>query len=115
MALTSTCRENGEIVINSGDRLTIENAADFMRLLREGLEASQNVAVELAADVEIDITGIQLFCSACKTAAAQGKTFSCRGPRPQALEAMIQACGVERHTACKQNMDSNCIWFGGAP
>ncbi len=115
MTLTSTCRENGETVINSGDRLTIENAADFMRLLREGLDASQNVSVEFEAGVEIDITGIQLLCSACKSAAAKGKTFSCNGPRPKALEDMIEVCGAGRHTACKQNMDSNCIWFGGAP
>jgi len=113
MALTSTCRENGEIIITSGDRLTIESASDFMRLLREGMEASRNVSVELEAGVEIDITAMQLFCSACKTAAAQGITFSCHGPRPPALHDMIEACGAGRHTACKQNMDSNCLWFGG--
>jgi anti-anti-sigma regulatory factor len=114
MSLTSTCRENGEIVINSGNCLTIETASEFMRFLREGLEASQTVSVELEPAVEIDLTGIQLFCSACKTAAAQGKTFSYHGPRPQALEDMIEACGAQRHAACKQNMDSNCLWFGGA-
>jgi len=113
MALTSTCRENGDIVINSGDRLTIENAADFIRLLSEGLETSENVSVEFEPGVEIDITGFQLFCSACKTASARGKLFSCLGPRPLTLENMIEACGAGRHRACKQNMDSTCTWFGG--
>jgi len=112
MTLTSTCRENGQIVISSGDRITIESAADFARLLREGLEASQTVALEFEPGVEIDITGLQLICSACKTAAARGVTLSCQGTRPQALNDMIASCGAQRHTACKQNMNSNCIWFG---
>jgi anti-anti-sigma regulatory factor len=114
MSLTSTCLESGETVITSGNSLTIETASEFMRLLREGLETSRNVSVELEPAVEIDLTGLQLFCSACKTAAAQNKTLTYHGPRPQALEDIIEACGAGRHAVCKQNMDSNCLWFGGA-
>lgn len=113
MALTSTCRENGEYVISSGDRLTIESAADFARLIREGLEASQHVSVEFEPEVEIDITGIQILCSACKTAAANGRSFSYQGVRPRSLTDMIEACGAERRAACTQNNNSTCIWFGG--
>src|SRR6185369_5580573 len=97
MALNSSYRENGEIIITSGDRLTIENAADFARLVREALEASKNVAVEFEPALEIDITGLQILCSACKTAAAVGKTFSYHGPQPEALAALISASGAERH------------------
>lgn len=113
MALTSICRENGDIIISSGDRLTIESAGEFAQLIREGLEASQHVSVEFEPDVEMDITGIQIICSACKTAAASGKNFSYQGARPSALADLIEACGVERHATCKQNNNSTCIWFGG--
>lgn len=113
MALTSTCRENGDTIISSGDRLTIETAGDFARLLREGLEASQHVSVAFEPGLEMDITGLQIVCSACKTAAASGKTFLCQGGRPPALADLIEACGVERHATCKQNNNSTCIWFGG--
>lgn len=114
MPLNSSYRENGEIVIISGDRLTIENAVDFARLVREALDAAKNVAVEFEAAVEMDITGVQILCSACKSAAAGGKTFSYHGPQPQALADIIIASGAERHAACKHNNDSTCIWFGGA-
>jgi anti-anti-sigma regulatory factor len=113
MALTSSCRENGEYVISSGDRLTIETAGDFARLIREGLEASQKVSVEFEPEVAIDITGVQILCSACKTAAANGASFSFQGVRPRSLTDIIEACGAERRAACKQNNNSNCIWFGG--
>ncbi|MEI6207568.1 MAG: STAS domain-containing protein [Desulfuromonadales bacterium] len=114
MPLNSSVRENGEIIITSGDRLTIENAADFARLTREALEASHLVAVEFEPGVELDITGVQILCSACKCAANSGKIFTYHGRQPQALADIISTCGAERHAVCKHNNDSTCIWFGGA-
>lgn len=113
MPLNSSVRENGEIIVTSGDRLTIENAAEFSRILREALEASKNVAIEFDPAVEIDITGVQLLCSACKSAAEGGRTFSYHGPQPEALAGIISSSGAERRAVCKHNNDSTCIWFGG--
>ena len=113
MPLNSSVRENGEIIITSGDRLTIENAADFTKLVREALAEHSNVLVEFEAAVEFDITGLQILCSACKSAAAAGKSFTYRGSQPQGLADIIAASGAERHAACKHNNDSACIWFGG--
>jgi len=114
MPLNSSVRENGEIIITSGGRLTIENAAEFSLIVREALEASSNVALEFEPEVEIDITGVQILCSACKSAAQSGKTISYHGPQPQALADIITSSGAERHAVCKHNNDSTCIWFGGA-
>lgn len=114
MPLNSSIRETGEIIITSGARLTIENAADFSRIVREALEASKKVAIEFEPTVEIDITGVQILCSACKSAAAAGSSFSYHGPQPSALANVIISSGAERHAVCKHNNDSTCIWFGGA-
>ena len=114
MPLNSSVRENGEIIITSGDRLTIEASADFARIVREALEASAAVAIEFDPAVEIDITGMQILCSACKSAARSGKTFSYNGLQPHALGAFIATSGAERHAICKHNNDSTCIWFGGS-
>ena len=114
MPLNSSVRENGEIVVTSGDRLTIENAAEFSRVLCEALDASKNIAIEFDPDVEIDITGVQLLCSACKSAANSGKTFSYNGLLPLKLTELIAASGAERNAVCKSNNNSICIWFGGS-
>ncbi|MHB8120846.1 MAG: STAS domain-containing protein [Desulfuromonadaceae bacterium] len=113
MPLNSSVRENGGIIVTSGARLTIENAAEFSRILREALEASGNVAIEFEPAVEIDITGVQVICSACKSAAESGKTFSYQGARPQAMADIITSSGAERNSVCKHNNNSTCIWFGG--
>lgn len=114
MPLNSSVRENGEIIVTSGDRLTIENSAEFSRIIREALEVSHHVAVEFSPAVEIDITGLQILCSACKSAANSGKIFLYQGLQPQALTDIITSSGSERRAVCKHNNDSTCIWFGGA-
>jgi anti-anti-sigma regulatory factor len=114
MPLNSSVRENGEIIITTGDRLTIENAADFSRIVREAFEASKSVSLEFDPSVEIDITGVQILCSACKSAALGGASFSFKGAYPQALADIIANSGAERHAVCKHNNDSTCIWFGGS-
>jgi anti-anti-sigma regulatory factor len=113
MSLNSSVRESGEIIVTSGDRLTIENAAEFSRIIREALEASNNVALEFEPAVEIDITGMQILCSACRSAAQGGKTFLYHGMLPQALTDLISNSGAERPAMCKFNNNSGCIWFGG--
>ena len=114
MPLNSSVRENGEIIITSGSRLTIENAAEFSRITREALEASRNVSIEFEPDVDIDITGVQILCSACKSASESAATFSYHGLQPQALSDIIAMSGAERRAVCKHNNDTTCIWFGGA-
>jgi anti-anti-sigma regulatory factor len=114
MLLNSSVRESGEIVITSGERLTIEHAADFSRLIRNALDTAHVVNVEFEPTVEIDLTGIQILCSACRSAAQVGRRFSYLGTQPQALIDIIAVCGAERHAICKHKNDSTCIWFGGA-
>jgi len=114
MPLNSSVQENGDIIIAVNDNLTIENAADFARLARESLGAAASVIVEFGESVAMDITGVQILCSACKSAAAGGKAFLCQGLLPQGLAEIITASGAERRAACKHYNDSNCIWFGGA-
>lgn len=114
MPLNSSVRENGEVIVTSGERLTIETAGEFSRVVREALEVSKDVALEFEPAVEIDLTGVQILCSACKSASRSGKTFSYHGPQPSALAAIITSSGAERHAVCRHNNGSTCIWFGGA-
>jgi len=114
MPLNSSIHENDEMVITSGDSLTIENVAEFSRIACEALDAAHVVTIEFKPDVAIDITGVQLLCSACKSASAVGKVFTYRGSQPHALANIITVSGAERNDACKYNNDSSCFWFGGA-
>jgi len=101
-------------IISSSNCLTIEAVDDFARIIREAFDRTTHILIEFDPLLEIDITGLQILCSACKSAAACGKTFSYRGALPQTLTDIISRSGAERHPVCKQNNNSTCIWFGGA-
>jgi len=103
----------GEIVIPSGAKLTIETSSEFLTLLREALAQANTVVVEFDPQVQVDVTALQLLCSACKSAAAVGKTFVRRGGQPETLSQLVAAAGGGCHGACKHNNSMCCSWFGG--
>ena len=107
------CRDDGSIRITSGERLTIDHAGAFSLRMREALLAAQRVEVEFAAECAVDITTLQTLCSACKTAAAAGKSVVCHGSGPLSLGQLIAAAGAQRPGPCRHNNGNPCPWFGG--
>ncbi len=105
---------HNERVIKSGDRLTIETIADFAQQLRHGLAEAATVVIEFHENVVLDITALQVFCSACQTAAAAGKKFMYRGPLPATLLHLAVVAGSERHDHCKIDNPSCLRKFGGS-
>ena len=91
------------LTMNVGNRLTIDAIADCAQRIRTGLNEADEVLVAFEPGVEIDVTALQVFCAACKTAAAEGKHFAYSGPLPQSLRDLIAATGSERHEQCSVN------------
>jgi anti-anti-sigma regulatory factor len=97
--------QQAECVINSGERLTIETIANFIGQIQAGLVEAATVVIEFNPEVEMDITALQVFCSACKTATTEGKRCIHRGTPPQALLDLLTAAGAERHESCTNKND----------
>ena len=112
-ALLNTAQQPAECVIGTGARLTIETVADCQQRIRLGLNEAMTVVLEFDPELEVDITALQLFCSACKTATAEGKKFIRRGPIPKVLIDLTAAAGTERHKSCINNNEFCFRQFGG--
>ena len=110
----NNAERDGEIIINSGDRLTIDTTGAFAQRIMQGLAEAGTVVIEFEPDVELDITALQVFCSACMKATAEGKRFIHRGPAPQALLDLTAAMGAERHEHCENNNMLCFRQFGGS-
>lgn len=105
---------NNERVISSGDKLTIETAAAFARLIRKELsEASSTLVLEFSESVEMDITALQVLCSACKTATAEGKKIAYRGRLPELLQALTPVTGSKNSEPCSDSSISCFRQFEG--
>ncbi|KAB0669405.1 STAS domain-containing protein [Oryzomonas sagensis] len=93
--------------------LTIERSGEFCQTLRDALAGAQQVVLDVTQVQEIDIPGLQLICSACKTAAAAGKVFTFAGHLPACLLELKDGIGACQNSPCSHNGNSSCIWFGG--
>jgi len=106
-------KNTNETTINSGERLTIETIGDFAGRIRQSLGEKDTVFIEFDKNVELDITALQVLCSACRTAAAAGKKVMCRGHLPDSLGQLAATAGSERHDHCKIDSTSCFRKLGG--
>lgn len=94
-------KKTNERILDSGDCLTIETINDFVQQLRSALAEADTVTIDFRDDVELDITALQVFCSACQTAAIAGKKIVRSGHLPETLQQLAIAAGSERRDFCK--------------
>ncbi len=108
-------QQDEEIVISSGDRLSIENIAEFVQSIRKGLAGASTVVIDFKPNVEMDITALQVLCSACKTASAEGQQFAYRGPLPALLQELVPGLGSMMTNEQREDNTISCFHqFQGA-
>jgi anti-anti-sigma regulatory factor len=102
------------LILDSPAQLTIETVGDFAAKVRAAINERTAVAIRFPATVELDITALQLFCSACKTAGEAGKSFTYHGPLPEALYKLSAESGAERHDRCAIDSSACFRKIGGS-
>ncbi len=101
-----------ELLLQLGGALTVENAEELCRVLRDALAAAPMVRVELATDSETDLAGLQLFCAAHRSSLICGGRFSLQTETPENFRAAVRAAGLPRPTGCTVDPDNQCLWLG---
>lgn len=89
----------------TGD-LTISRAADILSLLRESLQAGDEVRIILQEVSRVDLSCLQLLCSAHRTAAAAGKVLTLETPVPNVFRKLMRQAGFISPNA-------NCLFPDG--
>ncbi len=105
-------RAGGDILAIAG-ALTVQRAAELKTVLVDALARSGGVAVDLSGVTEIDLCGLQLLCSARRTAARSGKRFALAGPTPDAVRRAAEAAGACIRSGCGAEDPATCPWKGG--
>lgn len=109
-----TCHNNNSGTLRLDGDLTIERAAELLDVCRRALEACDRIAVEFDEVCAVDLSCLQLLCSAHRTAVAQDKQFFFAGKRPAFLSEVGGVAGFIRKQKCQMNPDrQDCLWLGG--
>jgi anti-anti-sigma regulatory factor len=100
--------------ISIAGRLAIDTAAELHGFLKEQLaDEPDSVIVDLAGLDDIDIAGVQMICSACRTIQQGGRKFQFGSSTAEALDHIKNQLGITHITQCKYKANTPCIWFGG--
>ncbi|MBJ6749660.1 STAS domain-containing protein [Geomonas anaerohicana] len=93
--------------------VTICEARDFRDALLATLEEVSEVRVDVSAISGIDLTGLQLLCSAHQSALRRGKNLHVYDGGNATFREAANGAGFQRHTGCPQDRACSCIWVEG--
>ena len=102
----------GKAFLNLDGELTVARAADLKEALLKALEKADNIEIHFQDVTGIDLSCLQLFCSAHRTAAKEGKMLTVKDPSlPMYVEARKDA-GFMYTKPCQFVTTGDCLWVG---
>jgi ABC-type transporter Mla MlaB component len=102
-------RGEGELLTVAGD-LTVAHIREVHAAVSDALARAAVVDVEVRDVSALDVSFLQLLCSAHRTADERGKNLRVRGlDRGQAGEVLLRS-GFLRHIGCRDSTRRTCLW-----
>jgi anti-anti-sigma regulatory factor len=99
---------DGELVMSGF--LTVDNAGKLRKALLDSIERYDNVGLDISKDAVLDLSFLQLLCSAHYTAVAAKKGFRLRGTASRNIVRAVYESGYLRKTGCSRDRDGSCLW-----
>ena len=92
-------------------RLTIEHAKELHEALKKALEGAQRLEISLEGAEAVDLSCLQLLCSANRTARASKKNISLKGRAPECFKRAAVEAGFFRQEQHGPEKDDDCFWL----
>ena len=99
------------LVINGG--LTIEYAAELKDALQQSLKNARARKPGSDDVTEMDLSGLQLLCSAHKTSVNLKKTVELMQNTCEVSKETVRKSGYKRYTGCIKETEKSCLWIIG--
>ena len=91
----------------------IERAQELKSVLLQSLNRYDRIIVDLEGLTQVDLSFLQLFCSAHRTSLKQGKHFALHQNKPPAVKKLVREAGYERTLGCHRDPCKSCLWKEG--
>ena len=98
----------GELTLTGS--LTVANAAAILKIIRETLAREDRLVIRVGEDAEVDVSFLQILCSAHRTAAELNKCLQLNTGEPGIFYNAARAAGYVRTKGCSRDRDGSCIW-----
>lgn len=104
--------EAGSVIVKVAGPTNISNVSVLLMQMLAAFEQADTVTVDLSEVTEIDIAGLQLFCSSHRSSVFNNKGFRLTGQNQPAIWRTAMASGELRTTGCSIDRHHTCIWTG---
>ena len=91
--------------------LTIKRASEIRAQLLESLSEFQHVEVEIGDVANVDLSYLQLMCSAHRFAAKNGKKITLINQDGSLFSEVKIIAGFVTGKECGFNRENNCLWM----
>ncbi len=105
-------------VEESGDKKTlsingelkIQDAAELQKVLIESLENTEHLDLNLEEVTGIDMSCLQLLCSAHRTMSSSNKLLTISSSYTEAVREAVNDAGYQQSKGCESDKDESCLW-----
>jgi anti-anti-sigma factor len=113
MALSARIEEDqaGSLCVRVEGDLTVQQASELKACLLEALNRARLVRIDLSGVEDMDLTCLQLLCSAHKTALATEKKLVLENDGRERFGPLFSSAGFPRSKGCAMDVDTSCLWM----
>jgi anti-anti-sigma regulatory factor len=98
-------------VLTFSGELTVEHAGAMRTALIQALTDSDHVEMDFSSVTGVDLSCLQLLCSAHRTSLRSNKRINFVGSQPAKLRETLEAAGYSRVTGCGLDREHSCFWI----
>jgi anti-anti-sigma regulatory factor len=100
--------------VSVGGEATIVHGEELKKALSDVLDSCQRVTVHTENLLGVDLSCLQLLCSAHRMARHRNRDLRVKNAAPGVLEQTINDCGYSRREGCGLNESDSCLFTGGS-
>ncbi len=101
-------------VLTLEGELTLPYAEELRKALLRALLDTYDISIGFGSVQEVDVSCLQLLCSAHRSAVRLKKRVCIEGSLPPVMNEAVEAAGYARLKGCKLDCDKSCIWMAAA-
>ena len=109
MAITLNASGEKATLTLSGD-VTVEHADEMRSALIKALIDNGTVTLAFGSLTRVDLSCLQLLCSAHRSAVRLNKRLAFSGSWPELFKQCVEDAGYARYSGCHRDMDHSCLW-----
>ncbi|MBP7460666.1 MAG: STAS domain-containing protein [Candidatus Delongbacteria bacterium] len=113
MADIRIVEQTDQITLQIEGELSINDALNLRDSLSQAIDYRKPILIDLDRVTEFDLTAFQLFCSAHRTAMAQGIRLRIQPQNSKQFLEIIEQIGYPRQLGCNESNPQDCLWIIG--